>query len=132
MKRQEREEIFTAIDEFTSKLHETLDAGNVVAKSLVMILLESCETADKATPQTSNIMTVKEAADYMKVKPGSIYNWVETGQLIPLRAGDDLRFDKTELDAWLRRDRKKQPKRAPACGKLPPTPMRLQPVQGAK
>ena len=106
MKRQETEEIFTAIDDLTAKLHDALDAGNVVAKSLVIALLEKCEVPGRAAPQASSIMTVKEAADYMRVKPRSIYNWVEKGQLTPLRVGDDLRFEKTELNEWMRRDRK--------------------------
>lgn len=103
---EEKEYFLTAFESFASKRRAALDAEIEFEKLKLMLELERPEAPSQAAQQESDIKTVNEAAEYMKVSPRSIYNWVESGKLIPLRAGDDLRFDKAELDEWMRRDRK--------------------------
>jgi excisionase family DNA binding protein len=47
------------------------------------------------------LLTVTEAADYLRVSKSAIYSWVEKGRLPCLRAGSGLRFRLSDLDAWL-------------------------------
>jgi excisionase family DNA binding protein len=47
------------------------------------------------------LLTVTEAADYLRVSKSAIYSWVERGRLPCLRAGSALRFRVSDLDAWL-------------------------------
>ena len=47
------------------------------------------------------LLTVKEAAEYLSVSQGSIYQRVHKGQLIPARLGRLLRFRLSDLDALL-------------------------------
>ncbi len=47
------------------------------------------------------LMSVKEAADYMRVRPKTVYGWVASGRLRALHAGNRLRFRPADLDAWL-------------------------------
>ena len=103
---QEREQILAAIDRLTTNLHATLDAGNLVTKALVMILLERHEAPSQHAQQVSQLMTVKEVAEFMKVSPSAVYQWVEKKDFPALRAGDDLRFDKDEVVEWMKRHRK--------------------------
>ena len=106
MKRQEKEEIFTAIDDLTSKLRATVDAVIVMAMSLLTIWLKSLEKPDQPPQQASQIMTVKEVADLMRVDPRAVYKWAKKGELLSLRVGDDLRFDRAEVADYMRRHRK--------------------------
>jgi excisionase family DNA binding protein len=46
-------------------------------------------------------LTVKEAAEYMRVSPNTVYNWVQSGRLYARRAGSRLRFTTQDLDDWL-------------------------------
>jgi len=47
-------------------------------------------------------MTVKEAAAYVRLHPGTIYAKAAAGTIPVHRAGGALRFNRAELDAWLR------------------------------
>ena len=50
----------------------------------------------------SEFMTVKEVAEYLRLKPLAIYRMVK-GRNIPFkRANRSLRFDKGEIDLWLK------------------------------
>lgn len=50
------------------------------------------------------LMTAKEAAAYLKVHPVTLYVWHRDGKISAERAGRNLRFRKSDLDAWLKRD----------------------------
>lgn len=132
MERQKTEEIFTAIDDLTAKLHATLDSGKTVAKSLVMALLERCNAPSQTAEAASELLTVKEVAQLMRVSPNSIYQWVDNKGFPALRAGEDLRFDKQSVIEWMKQHRKKSQSAHLHMVKSQPTPMRLQPVKGAK
>jgi excisionase family DNA binding protein len=50
------------------------------------------------TPE--NLLTVKDAAKLLAVKPRTIYGWVAERRIPFKKAGRLLRFDRTELLAW--------------------------------
>ena len=47
------------------------------------------------------LLTVKEAAAFMQVRPKSVYAWVAAGRLPCLRAGNRIRFRLSDLESWL-------------------------------
>lgn len=50
------------------------------------------------------LMTVDEAAAYLRVSPKTIRNRVSSGTIPSLKAGGGRRFRQSELDAWIRRE----------------------------
>ena len=50
--------------------------------------------------QSERLLTVKEAADFLAVKPRTIYAWVQQRRIPFRRAGRLLRFDRVELSKW--------------------------------
>lgn len=49
-----------------------------------------------------SLLTVKEAADYLKVHRGTLYRWNRQGQIEAIRAGTrSLRFRRSALDRFL-------------------------------
>jgi len=47
-------------------------------------------------------MEVTELPEYLKVNKQTIYNWVNKKEIPFTKIGDLLRFDKDEIDRWLR------------------------------
>jgi len=106
MKIEKRAEIFTNLDELRLKLYAVLDATFAVVSSLLSIVLEAIENRKDSHSQNNSLMTIKDVAEYLRVNPRSVYQWVEKNDFPSLRAGIDLRFDKAEVDEWMKRDRK--------------------------
>ncbi len=50
----------------------------------------------------TGFMTVQEVADYLRLKPLAIYRKVKSKEIPFKRAGRSLRFDKEELDQWMK------------------------------
>jgi len=48
------------------------------------------------------VLTVKEAADYLRCSTSTIYRLSERGVLPSFRVGAEWRFRRDELDAWTR------------------------------
>jgi excisionase family DNA binding protein len=49
------------------------------------------------------IMTLEEVAQYLKMKPQTIYTWAQTGKIPAAKLGKEWRFRKDWVDAWLNR-----------------------------
>lgn len=47
------------------------------------------------------IMTVAEVAEYLKMKPQTIYKWLQDGMIPAAKLGREWRFRKSVIDAWL-------------------------------
>ena len=47
------------------------------------------------------LLTAQEAADYLRLNLGTVYNLVSKGRLRPGRAGNRLRFRREDLDRFL-------------------------------
>ena len=48
----------------------------------------------------SDVMTVREVADYLKVKDRTIYRLVASGEMPGFKVGGSWRFRKAEIDRW--------------------------------
>ena len=48
----------------------------------------------------SDVMTVREVADYLKVKDRTIYRLVSSGEMPGFKVGGSWRFRKAEIDRW--------------------------------
>ncbi len=47
------------------------------------------------------IMTVAEVAEYLKMKPQTIYKWLQEGMIPAAKLGKEWRFKKSVIDSWL-------------------------------
>jgi len=52
--------------------------------------------------ETSQFMTVKEVAEYLRLKPLAIYRMVKAKDIPFKRANRSLRFDREEIDQWMK------------------------------
>ncbi len=50
-------------------------------------------------------LTTDEVLDYLKTTPRTIYRLIRDGELPAIRLGRQWRFRRTDLDAWLERQR---------------------------
>jgi nitrogen PTS system EIIA component len=46
------------------------------------------------------IMTIEEVAKYLKLKPQTIYTWVQNGKIPAAKLGKEWRFKKSIIDKW--------------------------------
>ena len=46
------------------------------------------------------IMTLEEVADYLRVKPQTIYTWAQENKIPAAKIGREWRFRKTVIDKW--------------------------------
>jgi len=51
------------------------------------------------------LLTVDEAAAYLKVTSAAVYLWIKEKALPTVRAGSLIRIRKAELDEWTERER---------------------------
>lgn len=52
--------------------------------------------------ENGDLLTLPEAAEFMRVRPGTVYAWVAARRIPCLRAGSRLRFRRDDLLEWLR------------------------------
>ena len=57
--------------------------------------------------ELSEIMTVKEVASYLKMKPVTIYKLAKQGKIPAFRVASFWRFKKDLIDKWLDEETKK-------------------------
>ena len=50
----------------------------------------------------SDVMTVTEVAEYLRVNPQTVYRKAKAGEMPAVRIGRAIRFRKAELDEWLK------------------------------
>ncbi|MCK9494177.1 MAG: helix-turn-helix domain-containing protein [Dehalococcoidia bacterium] len=50
------------------------------------------------------LMTVEEAAAYLRLKPKTLRNRVSAGTIPSVKAGHGRRFRRADLEAWLRNE----------------------------
>ncbi|MCL5024460.1 MAG: helix-turn-helix domain-containing protein [Nitrospirae bacterium] len=48
------------------------------------------------------LLSIKELSEIIKVKPSTLYQWAELGQIPCLKMNGCLRFDLDEIQTWLR------------------------------
>lgn len=50
----------------------------------------------------SNLLDVDDLAKYLKLKKQTIYNWLNQKKISGMKIGGVWRFDKQEIDKWLK------------------------------
>lgn len=50
----------------------------------------------------TRLMNIDELADYLRLQKQTIYNWLHQKKISGIKVGGVWRFDKKEVDAWLR------------------------------
>ena len=50
-------------------------------------------------------LTTEEVLAYLRITPRTVYRLIRSGELPALRIGRQWRFRRTDLDAWLERQR---------------------------
>jgi excisionase family DNA binding protein len=48
------------------------------------------------------IMTLEEVAEYLRVKPQTIYTWAQEKKIPAAKLGKEWRFKKSMVDKWFR------------------------------
>jgi len=51
-------------------------------------------------------MDLDELADYLRLQKQTIYNWLHQGKISGIKVGGVWRFDRKDVDAWLRSKRR--------------------------
>jgi len=59
----------------------------------------------KGRQKMPRLIDVDELADYLRLKKQTIYNWLNQGKISGMKVGGVWRFDRREIDAWLRSKR---------------------------
>jgi excisionase family DNA binding protein len=54
----------------------------------------------------SRLINVDELADYLRLKKQTIYNWLHKGKISGIKMGGVWRFDRREIDLWLKSRRR--------------------------
>jgi len=50
----------------------------------------------------SRLIDIDELADYLKLKKQTLYNWLNQGKISGIKVGGVWRFDRRDIDNWLR------------------------------
>ena len=56
----------------------------------------------------SDIITIKEVAEYLKIKEQTVYALVAKGDIPGFKVGGSWRFDKADIDAWIEKQKQAQ------------------------
>ena len=59
----------------------------------------------------SRLIDIEELAEYLKLKKQTIYNWLNQGKISGMKVGGVWRFDRRDIDTWLRSKKQTSPLR---------------------
>ncbi len=54
----------------------------------------------------TQLIDIDELANYLKLKKQTIYNWLHQGKISGLKVGGVWRFDRRDVDLWLKSKRR--------------------------
>jgi excisionase family DNA binding protein len=54
---------------------------------------------------TEILLNVKEVADFLQVNVNTVYAWAQNGRMPAIKLGRNWRFRRSDLEAWLNRNR---------------------------
>jgi len=57
-----------------------------------------------------NLLDVEDLAKYLKLQKQTIYNWLNQRKISGMKIGGVWRFDKQEIDKWLKSQARKSKK----------------------
>ncbi|MDD5428126.1 MAG: polymer-forming cytoskeletal protein [Candidatus Omnitrophica bacterium] len=75
----------------------SISEGAVFEGNCKMLAHSKVETAHTSPA----MMTVEELAKYLEVEVGVISEWVNSGKIPGMKEGDNWRFDRNRIDAWV-------------------------------
>ncbi len=52
-------------------------------------------------PGDHEILTLEEVADYLRLKPQTIYKWAQERRIPAVKLGKEWRFRRSVIDRWL-------------------------------
>ena len=52
------------------------------------------------SPQLNDIMTLEEVAEYLRLKPQTIYTWAQEKKIPAAKLGKEWRFRRSIVDKW--------------------------------
>ncbi len=58
-------------------------------------------TNSRASVYDGEIMTIEEVAQYLRLKPQTIYKWAQEKRLPAAKLGKEWRFKRSIIDLWL-------------------------------
>ena len=58
--------------------------------------------------ENSQLMTVEDVSEYLRVKPSTVYEWASNGNLPGVKVGRLWRFERSEIEKWVRENRQGQ------------------------
>ncbi len=61
---------------------------------------------DCMTRFSTRLMNIEELADYLRIQRQTIYNWLNQGKIGGIKVGGVWRFDRKDIDDWLRSRRR--------------------------
>jgi excisionase family DNA binding protein len=61
---------------------------------------------DRMTRFATRLMNIDELADYLRIQRQTIYNWLNQGKIAGIKVGGVWRFDRKDVDDWLRSRRR--------------------------
>jgi len=56
--------------------------------------------------EMSRLMNIDELADFLRLKKQTIYNWLNQGKISGIKVGGVWRFERREVEAWLKSRRR--------------------------
>jgi excisionase family DNA binding protein len=54
----------------------------------------------------TRLIDIDELAEYLKLKRQTIYNWLHQGKISGIKVGGVWRFDRREVDLWIKSKRR--------------------------
>ena len=54
----------------------------------------------------ARLIDIDELAEYLKLKRQTIYNWLHQGKISGIKVGGVWRFDRRDVDSWLKSRRR--------------------------
>jgi excisionase family DNA binding protein len=54
----------------------------------------------------AKLIDIDELASFLKLKKQTIYNWLHEGKISGIKVGGVWRFDRREVDSWLKSKRR--------------------------
>ena len=72
-----------------------------------MNIREVCQGDPLILKTMKQLLDVEDLAKYLKLRKQTIYNWLNQKKLAGIKLGGVWRFDKKEIDKWLRSQARK-------------------------
>ncbi len=77
--------------------------NEVAARQLVANVSTNSKPEPAMTPEPGTALwRIDQAAEYLGIRPKTLYEWVRTGRVPHRKLGFNVRFEPAELESWVR------------------------------